>query len=186
MNTDVKSLSPLGELTKLRYMNASACAVSDLTPLRGLTQLEILEIADNNQDMGSLSGVSGLTRLKKLFVGGNKLGQLDALNTLHKLEILELYNAEIETFNLDTLLALKELKLGECNLDVLPLPYLPELRRLDVSDNQLTEFSPNLLRLLPKLDELNLWGNPIENLPKEICNYTNSLHQVKAFFAQNK
>ena len=58
------------------------------------------------------------------------------------------------------------LSLSGKNLNVLPLEVatLINLKELDLSDNQFTEF-PDIIKKLPKLTSVNLSGNPIVEIP---------------------
>lgn len=212
-NDSLEDISPLGGLTKLRHLEASACCIPSLKPLQSLIDLERLWLNYNVEHLGNLKELEGLVRLKELSIVGNALSELRYLVGLHQLETLDMskvspmegeeeceddycdeednpphYNEDGEyayTFDLPALPALEKLKAQKCGLEKLPLPHLPKLRSLDASNNQLTEFSPEILARLPQLEDLHLRGNPIENLPKEAYNHANSLHQVKAFFNQN-
>lgn len=178
------------------------CSFREISPLQNLHNLEVLEIGYSlGGDINDLTVLQYLTNLRKLCIGGDDVfgRDMSALAALGKLEVLGIeensfaeanhYDEEEERqvykFALPELPSLKKLNLKECGLKDLPLPHLPKLRSLDASNNQLTEFSPEILAHLPQLEDLHLRGNPIENLPKEAYNHANSLHQVKAFFNQN-
>jgi Leucine-rich repeat (LRR) protein len=208
-NDEIHDITPLSKLTKLRHLNANACSIRQLAPLQGIAgSLEILNLSYNNdEDLMELVPLNGLD-LRKLDISGNWVNKLSYLSALGKLEVLtmegcrfseidieseEEYEENLEEyfeqvkFELPSLPLLKKLILNGCELESLTLPLLPELLTLEVAENQLTEFSPEMLARLPKLDELNLWGNPIENLPQELYTKTQEcVDDIKAYFAQNK
>jgi Leucine-rich repeat (LRR) protein len=212
-NDSLEDISPLDGLTKLRHLEASACCILSLKPLQSLIDLERLWLNYNVEHLGNLKELKDLVRLKELSIVGNALSELRYLADLHQLEVLDIsninfmegeeeceddycdeednpphYNEDGEyayTFDLPALPALEKLKTQKCSLEELPLPHLPQLQVLDLSENQLKTFLPEWLEACPKLKRLNLTDNPIENLPQEAYNHTNSLHQVKALFNQN-
>lgn len=85
--------------------------------------------------------------LHKLSLAGNRLGYIPG-----KLVI--------------NLPVLKHLDLSQCELHHLPETwYLPNLRRLNLSHNRLTDFpEESMLEGLPELQELNMYGNKVAEI----------------------
>jgi len=67
--------------------------------------------------------------------------------------------------------------------DISSLPSLTGLTRLDLDHNQITDISLDFLNSFPKLTDLMLEKNPIQNIPKEIFDnkYGNVLPAVRTY-----
>ncbi|KAH0976475.1 hypothetical protein GBA52_026194 [Prunus armeniaca] len=129
------SFSWVGKLTKLYHFNLGDTNIKGefLSFVSNLTQLEFLDLSDNEISVKS-----------HLSLSGNNLSGLvefDQFSKLKKLKGLELSNnmlsVEIRNYISATLPKLQTLALGSCNLTEFPkfLKNQSELTELDLSDN---------------------------------------------------
>jgi hypothetical protein len=118
--------------------------ISDLTPLKGLTNLETLWLRNNK--ISDLSPLKGLTNLEALWLGGNQITDVSPLKELTNLKVLRLGGNQIT--------------------DVSPFKGLTNLRVLVLTKNKISDLSP--LKGLMNLKELWLGGNPIPKDQKAI------------------
>ena len=125
--------------------------ISDLTPLRGLTNLTALCL-QNNQ-ISDLTPLAGLTNLIELQLYGNQISDLTPLAGLKNLEMLFLSkNRIIDVTPLAELTKLEELSLGKNQIiAVTPLTRLANLTNLSLDGNTTTDDQKAVLRqALPK------------------------------------
>ena len=85
----VSDLSPLAGLTSLRRLMASSGAIADVSPLANLTRLMELRIAANR--ISDVTPLGGLTALRTLDVGKNAIADVSALAGLTSLTYLGIY-----------------------------------------------------------------------------------------------
>jgi Leucine-rich repeat (LRR) protein len=138
--------------------------IKDLTPLSGLTSLEILNLHYN--PISDISPLSGLSNLRELSLGGMmktnprredaEIKDLSPLKSLSKLE--GLYFGHQPVSDLSPLVNLNELKNLELSLgnvsDLSPLEGLTKLTYLNLSSNSVTDILP--LANLTQLENLSL------------------------------
>ena len=79
----VSDLSPLSGLTSLRRLMASSGAIADVSPLAKLTRLMELRIAANR--ISDVTPLANLTALRTLDVGKNAIADISALAGLTSL-----------------------------------------------------------------------------------------------------
>ena len=101
-NADITDLTGLEAATNLlrldlgeryvavegRFINSNA--ISDLSPLSGLTALTLLDLEGNN--ISDISALSGLTNLIVLYLGDNSISDISALSGLTNLVVLWLWD----------------------------------------------------------------------------------------------
>ena len=112
----VSDISPLAGLTTLEDLLLHGNAISDVSPLAGLTQLTSLNLGNNA--ISDISPLSGLTQLTLLYLHGNAISDISPLTGLTKLIILSLS--------------------GNAISDISPLTGLTQLRFLYLRDNPLS------------------------------------------------
>ena len=113
----IKSLSGLEQAGLLETLDVGQNEeISDLTPLEGLTNLKVLDLADNN--ITDISKLSGLTSLMTLDLADNKITDVSTLSGLRDLKTLDLRDNDVtDVTPLSGLTALKTLYLrGNDNL----------------------------------------------------------------------
>lgn len=163
----ITDLYPLLSLANLRALLLRNCDVADLNALSQMIVLEILDLGrGRDQDVIrvptivtlDMQPMVRLVRLRALYLGGNRTANLVALTSSNALEVLDLHWTECKDTDLKFLAGLprlKDLSLSENNLEQLPsrLEKLLGLRRLDISDNPITDLEPlRSLRHLQWLD----------------------------------
>ncbi|KAG6015186.1 hypothetical protein E4U54_004020 [Claviceps lovelessii] len=142
-------LSSWDHLMNLQYVDISDNEVTSLSALKNLVHLRSLK-ADNNQ-LTSLAGLDSHDGLLSIRARGNKIPELDFATTRFKrLQDLDVSDNQISSVrNLDHLPELARLKLSKNRMTELPVvECMSWLRHLDVSDNELavldTSGFPNL------------------------------------------
>lgn len=92
---ELNGLNVFSTLTKLTELRFGDVAVSDIGPLRNLTDLTVLEISNSQGDgtLSNLEPLASLTKLETLRLSSNQIRNLDALSGLTKLTQLNIkYN----------------------------------------------------------------------------------------------
>jgi hypothetical protein len=166
-NTTVQDLSPLLQLKRLYLIDFSGSQVDDLTPLAGLTELDFLSCI--NTKVRELRALSDLKRLEFLNLGSTEVQDLEPLRGLDRLVMLFLWGTMVSDITpLIGLKALSHLDLDGTGVsDLTPLVNLSELTRLSVRECEI-ELLPASLDRLQKLTFLDLSGNKLRMLPKEL------------------
>ena len=133
--------------------------ISDISPLAGLTQLEVLSVADN--PLRDLAPIANLTNLWSLSIIGLPMTDLRPLAGLTRLKELFAHNCEItDIAPLANLTQLTRLHLAANRIvDITPLANLTALEKLWLESNQIVDISP--LAKLTGLDELRIHENAI-------------------------
>ena len=136
-------------MTGLTDLFLSVNNIRDLSPLAGLTNLELLRISSNQ--VRDLSPLAGLTKLRDLYFFGNQVRDLSPLAGLTKLRDLRFFRNQVR--DLSPLAGLTELRVlhfvSNQVRDLNPLAGLTELRTLVICYNPYTDISPlqNLVNL---------------------------------------
>ncbi|NET61185.1 MAG: hypothetical protein F6K47_35180, partial [Symploca sp. SIO2E6] len=130
--TQISDVSPLKTLTQLKKLILDLTQISDILPLRNLTQLERLHLSGTQ--VTDFSPLSGLTQLEVLNLSKTQVTDISPLNRLTQLKILNLSKTQVT--------------------DISPLSGLNQLEVLNLSETQITDFS--LLSGLNQLKLLNL------------------------------
>ena len=120
--------------------------ISELSPLQHLTQLIQLNLEQNQ--ISDLSPLQHLTQLTQLYLWGNQISDLNPLQHLTQLIQLNLRWNKIS--------------------DLVPLQHSTQLTQLHLGGNKVTEITLDFLNCFPELTELQLDGNPIQNVPREL------------------
>ena len=159
----ISDISPLKGLTQLKYLNLSYNSVSDVSALEGWTQLKgELHLSGNR--ISDVSPLTTLTQLDELYIENNRISDVSPLATLTQLRGLYLDGNRISDVSpLVTLISLKELWLEYNRIsDVSPLATLTRLPRLWLSGNNITDVSA--LAELTQLTGLGLRNNNISDV----------------------
>ncbi len=121
----------LKQLTISNNWEDSSGSLRDISPLRGLTKLELLRLSHN--DIIDISPLEGLTNLKHLFISHNQIENIDAIRNLTNLESLDLARNK-----------------GSKRIsDITPIENLTKLKLLGLSDANVPDISvlKNLVHL---------------------------------------
>ncbi|MBN2175287.1 MAG: hypothetical protein JW731_14225 [Bacteroidales bacterium] len=160
--TEVRSLSPLSELSDLKEVICKNTLVSDLSPIRNLNKLEVLDISETPVE--SLSPLHYSVSLNKLYFNYTLVNDLKTVAGLIKLSELEFAGNRIN--NLQSLSSLKELHSLDCSntqvYDVSPLKDLKKLEKLNISGTTVSNLEP--IAGLNELKYLNLENTTVMTL----------------------
>ncbi len=164
----LSSISPLRDLVNLKKLKLEGNHISDISFLGNLVSLTELDLGGNQ--LSDISPLKQLVNLTNLKLWNNQVSDISPLSSLVKLTALDLWNNQISNISsLSGLVNLTYLNLGSNQLsDISPLSNLVNLTALDLTRNQLSDFSLHFLYHFPKLKSLQLFGNPIQNIPKVI------------------
>lgn len=140
-----------------------------------LSDLLFLDLSDNRLETLPPQ-TRRLANLQSLVLNNNPMGlfQLRQLPSLTSLETLHLRNTQRSLANfppsLENLLSLSDVDLAQNALPRVPeaLYSLPNLRRLNLSDNEIAELSA-AVEMWQKLETLNLAHNKLRALPSALC-----------------
>ena len=146
----IKSIVGLEKAVNLKQLTISGNpddsrgAVRDISPLRGLKNLELLRLSHN--DIIDISPVAGLTNLKHLFLSHNQIKKIDAVKNLTNLESLDFAR-----------------NMGEERIsDISPIANLTKLKLLGLSDANIPDIS--ILKNLVNLETFMANDSKIEDI----------------------
>ena len=142
-SNSVSDLSPLAGLTRLEVLYLWGNSVSDISPLAGLTNLKHLGLDGNN--ISDVSVLAGLTNLESLFIDGNPISDISVLAKLTNLTRLGLDSTTIS--------------------DLSPLAGVTNLTWMRLNNNNISDLSPLVANTgLGNGDEVYVRGNPLSYL----------------------
>jgi internalin A len=132
---------PSGELTaadleKVTQLELREAGITDLSPLKGLSNLKGLSLGENQ--ITDIKPIEGLTQLEDLWLDSNKIQDLTPLAGMTKLQRLMLHINQIS--------------------DLKPLSGLTEINYFALTDNLVEDLTP--LKGMKKLQQLFLLRNP--------------------------
>ena len=147
-------------------------AVSDLSPIQGLTKLYWLQLA--NPSRAAVSMLPRLTRLKFLQIYHTPIIDASVISELTQLEVLQIYNSLSSDVSvlvpLGPALAgftrLRTLTLYGVSIsdtDVSAISRLPQLKSLEIDGVSISDISP-LSELLTQLDYLGLQNTSVSDI----------------------
>ncbi len=147
--SDIQKLTGLEHATSLERLEIYGSHITDLFPIKDLTNLTRLGIAWNRTQLSDISSLAKLTNLIILDLNANAISDITVLAGLTKLETLKLH------FNVIS--------------DVTPLAGLTNLIHLDVSVNPISDLSPvlHVPNLLPMLDIV--WELPKKSIEDRLA-----------------
>ena len=140
----ISDWSPLAGLTQLDELNLGYADVSDISPLTTLTQLRELNLAHTG--VSDISPLTTLTQLERLVLHGAGVSDISSLSALFQLEWLSLNGtAVLDISSLSALSKLKVLFLRSTGVsDISPLTALTQLTLLFITDTDVADVSPLL------------------------------------------
>lgn len=174
----LNNLVPIANLNRLEYLDISSNTIFDAMPLKSLTNLKVLTLSGNI--ISDLQPFQKLKKLKTLVLSGNNISNISPLKELNNLRILYLGHNKIkELSSIQQLTKLTKLRLGDNQLHSNGLHLLGNLNNLTelgLENNKLDRLDWNLVKILPYLKIMKLYGNAIRNVPLEIFNQPTSLN----------
>ena len=172
LNKGIRDLTGLEQATNLTWLELGGVyvngeyfnsnAISDFSPVSGLTSLTRLDL-DNNS-ITNISPLSGLTNLTWLDLGGNSISDISVLSGLTRLDTLGLsYNSISDISVLSGLTRLELLFLGGNSIsDISVLSGLTLLERLFIGGNSISNLAPLVANTgLGYDDEVDVRNNPL-------------------------
>ena len=156
----------LKQLTISNNWEDSSGSLRDISPLRGLTKLELLRLSHN--DIIDISPLEGLTNLKHLFISHNKIENIDAVRNLTNLESLDLARNKgskriSDITPIENLTKLKLLGLSDANVpDISVLKNLVHLETFMSNSSKIKDIS--VLKNAKNLEILYLDDNQISDV----------------------
>ena len=159
----INDLTGIEYAINLKVMSFGLNQISDLTPLKGLKKLTVLDLHRNGR-ISDISALKGLLNLTWISLRGNRIVDMEPLKDLKKLTYLHIgYNRISDLSPLKDLELLRFLNLDENRiLDLSQLSVLSNLRYLALDDNRISDLSP--LSVLTNLKYLNLNDNQISDI----------------------
>ena len=155
----ISNFSPLLGLTQLTTLDLSGNSILDISALGDLTNLTALILYSNS--ISDISALGGLTQLTSLNLGGNSVSDISALSGLTQLTTLNLGGNSVSDISaLGGLTQLIGLHLWYNSIsDISALSGLTQLTSLNLQGNSISDISA--LSGLTQLTTLNLGGNSI-------------------------
>ena len=156
----------LKQLTISNNWEDSSGSLRDISPLRGLTKLELLRLSHN--DIIDISPLEGLTNLKHLFISHNQIENIDAVRNLTNLESLDLARNKgskriSDITPIENLTKLKLLGLSDANVpDISVLKNLVHLETFMSNSSNIKDIS--VLKNAKNLQILYLDNNQISDV----------------------
>jgi len=137
----VTDLAPLRRLTQLKYVFLDNAGVSDLTPLSSLPKLT--SIMGSNTKVADLSPLSKMTQLTSLHLNGSDVKDLGPLRALRAMEGLSLVDTPVADISpLAGLINLKHLYLTRTQVaDIGPIANLRMLKNLGIGGTEIKDIS---------------------------------------------
>ena len=166
--SDVTNLKGLEFAKNLQQLDLTGNAISDLTPLRHLTQLTNLSLRLNKADQLPDLATLGTVPIQQLNLVGDAYGsapqQLAGLAQLTQLQSLKLVNSKLTTLPpIAPTAPLTALDLSGNKLtDVTGLTNFPLLTTLSLGSNQIADWQP--VARLSQLTSLTAGNNPQTNI----------------------
>ena len=147
----IKSLEPLANLSQLKTLILRQDGLVDISPLKGLVNLEKLDL-QGNKEIRDASAVSDMKKLKVLVLADGGVSSIDAVSGLEKLEHLDISNNTVS--NLPDLSKLRNVQFFDAsrnslgNEDVVKIAAMRGLRELNLSSNSSITDIRSLARLI--------------------------------------
>jgi hypothetical protein len=156
----IRNLQGMQYVTGLTSLNLNNNQVTDLNPLRSLTQLTTLRLIDN-ATLADISPLAALTKLKTLDLQNTDVKDISALRDLQLLELSLAHSAVIDLSPVRNMALTKFQIIGSATSDLSPLANAP-LETLAIDGSQVTDIS--MLTNLANLTYFNASNTPIADI----------------------
>jgi len=174
-NNEISEIMPgtFNNLNNLQflYLYYNRLEHLDRDVFRGLLNLKVMDLRLNQIKHLESALFSGLDNLESIDLRGNQIQYLHSdmflgLLNLQKLNLFEIAGLQIPTDrNFINSHSLSQLAISACNISSLSVETFANvsaLEWLDLSYNNLRTLDINILRALPELSTLYLYGNPLQ------------------------
>ncbi len=184
-NNQISNICPLSFLINLTNLNLETNKISDISFLKDLINLIVLGL-DGNQ-ISDISFLKDLINLIELNLSNNKISNVSSLKELKQIEKLDLASNQISDISI-SLEHLAVLGLTDNQIsDISNLSGLKKLKCLYISLNKISNVSIEFINSFPKLEEIIMAANPIQNIPEGFFNMNgNVLSEIRAYFNELK
>ena len=161
-NRNIKDLTGIQFATNLNRLELADNQISDLSPVSGLIKLEYIRFSANN--VSDLTPVAGLINLEYVNFRDNSISNLSPLAGLINLEELHFSANNVSDLTpVAGLIKLEYIKFSANNVsDLTPVAGLIKLEHIDFNANDVSDLSP--IARLVNLRYIRTWGNPFSDL----------------------
>jgi hypothetical protein len=186
LQSDLVDLREIQHFKNIKWLDVHVTNIKSLRRISKLKKLERLDF-NGNKSINSLSEIKNLPSLKLINSGtSTKVSDISGMKNLPKLrEFICSYCIIADLTSLSEFIYLEKLKVGTTSKSLKPLKTLKNLRELQVHSQTLTDISAissleslevlniydtkatklDLLTVMPKLKEVNLYKAPLDSLP---------------------
>ena len=180
LNQIPERLSELDWITSLTIIGNK---ISDISPLRFLTNLTTLDLSENS--IVDLSPLNNLKKLTSLNLNENQISELEPIGKLNNLKILQLNSNRIKSISvISKLKKLEKLYINSNSISNLePLSNHESLSSIQLNRNEISDFSPigtinKLESILFKRNEHSITPHPeiIKQGSQAIINFAKAQH----------
>lgn len=161
----ISDASPLADLENIEWLNLNFNRIRDLTPLQNLMSLRGLFLAGTSNAYTDIIPLAGLTQLEMLDIGGHNLGNIDILADFSELTRLWTWENDLTVADLAVLNGKDITWLNIDGNDITSLDFLSNFPNLEVLEARrlgLSDLTP--LKTLTELFELSLEENDITDI----------------------
>jgi internalin A len=158
----VSDITPLKDLTQLLLLDISETQVSDLKPLKDFTQLQLLDV--RLTQVSDLTPLKALTKLETLRISMTYVSDLIPLKdiiTLRRLDVNMTIVSDLTPLKDSTQLQILHANSTQVS-DLTHLKYLTQLRQLNLSSTQVSDLTP--LKALTQLRLLDISSTQVSDL----------------------
>ncbi len=161
-NDMITSLEPLAQLAELRVLNISGTQIDDLTPIRNLTRLEVLQVS--NTTVTTLEPLKYASSLQELHIDGTLVSDLSPVRNFRRLQRLYAFTLPLQSIApLQGMSSLQDLRIHDTPIaDGTVLSTLPNLEMLQISYTRIDNLAP--LASLAKLERLYIDNTGVTDL----------------------
>ena len=156
-------LSPLRGLTNLEHLNLTQChTITDISPLWRLNKLKSLELTSNK--ISDISPLLGMSQIVQLYLSHNIINNISSLQLMDKLEVLHITESSISDISvLADKDSLRVLFLMAGNIsDISALANKKKMEYMILDLNNISDISP--IRDSINLAVLHMANNKIEDI----------------------
>jgi Leucine-rich repeat (LRR) protein len=179
-NPGIRSLEPLAQLTRLRYLNLSSTAINDLTPIRNLTALTDLSVSATQ--ITDLQAIRYAAEMRHLDISHTAIHNADPLQKMIALQWLDASDSQVaDLAPLAGLVDLRFLSLRRAPAFALPaIAALNKLEHLNIASTGVTDIAA--IAGMQRLVSLNIDSTRIRDL-RPLANMT-SLKEISANYSR--
>lgn len=175
-NNQITNIEPVKNLTNLVSFSCAGNLVKDYSALSGLINLEELQIGDDGSADTDISFLVNLTKLQSLYAPWCGISDVSALRNLTGMEYLNLFHNRVSDVSaLEGLEQLDYLELGLNEIeDIAPLYGLTKLTYINLGGNEISEETLNAFFEEKKGQEFSVRqsGRLQEDMPEFIFELT--------------